>query len=221
MLVDGSSAPMMRDPPIAVEQLAACTGYHKGETIYYQDCPAAYCYRIVTGAACECTLLADGRRQVIGFLMPGDMFGLWTRDTHPYSCEVIAEPTTVARYSRHRIERLAESDPEVARHVHQLALEAIECLQDRTALLAKTSALERVSGLLLQMSARSATGSGGCIALPMSRYDIADYLALAVETVSRTLTSLRLRSIIQFVGVRRVRIVDRAVLQWCSEHHES
>lgn len=223
--MDGMSAPttfeLSRDLPIAVEHFASRVQYHKGDTIYYQDGPAEYGYRIVTGAARECALLADGRRQVIGFLMPGDVFGLWTRATHPFSGEIIAEATLVARYPRRRIERLVESDPDVARHVHQLAFEAVERLQTRMGLLAKTSALERVSGFLLQMSGSAELGSRNSIALPMSRYDIADYLALAVETVSRTLTSLRLRRIILFAGARRVRIVDRGALEWCSEHHES
>ncbi|MET0660652.1 MAG: helix-turn-helix domain-containing protein [Steroidobacteraceae bacterium] len=206
--------------PMMVEHLASRADYHKGDTIYHQAGPAEYGYRIVTGAARECALMADGRRQVVGFLLPGDVFGFWTRGAHRFSGEIITEATTVARYPRRRIEKLVESEPKVAREVHQLALEAIDRLQMRMELLAKISALERVSGFLLQMAERSAADGDSRIALPMSRYDIADYLALAVETVSRTLTSLRSRGVILFTGTRSCRIVDHRLLEWCSEHRD-
>lgn len=206
--------------PPAVEQLASHAQYPKGGTICHQDDPAEYGYRIMAGAARECALMADGRRQVIDFLMPGDVFGFWSREAHRFTGETITDKTTVARYPRRRITRLAESEPDVAREMHQLALEAIDRLQRRMALLAKASALERVSGFLLQMAARSKADGKTCIAFPMSRYDIADYLALAVETVSRTLTTLRLRHVIVFTAARSLRIVDGRMLEWCSEHRD-
>jgi CRP-like cAMP-binding protein len=206
------------DLPSAVEHLASRTHYHKGDTIYYQDGPAEYGYRIVTGAARECALLADGRRQVLDFLMPGDVFGFCAPGVHRFSGEIIAEATMVARYPRHRVEMLAESDPEVARRLRQLAFEAIGRLQTRMTVLSRTTALEKVSTFLLEMADRSASNAKNSIALPMSRYDIADYLALSVETVSRTLTALRQRRAITFTGARLVSIIDRGLLQWCSEN---
>ena len=208
------------DLPTVIELLASCTHYHKGDTIYYQAGPAEYCYRIMTGAARECALLADGRRQVVGFLMPGDMFGFCAPEVHRFSGEIIAEATMVARYPRHRVERLAESDPEVARRFRELAFEAIDRLQTRMTVLARPTALEKVSSFLLEMADRSALSARNAITLPMSRYDIADYLALSVETVSRTLTALRQRRVIAFTGARRVSIVDRGLLEWCSENGE-
>jgi CRP/FNR family transcriptional regulator, nitrogen fixation regulation protein len=204
--------------PTTVEHLASRAHYHKGDTIYYQDGPAEFGYRIITGAALECALLADGRRQVMDFLMPGDLFGFCAVTVHRFSGEIIAEGTTVARYPRCRVERLAESDREVARHVRELAFETIERLEARMTLLARTTALEKVSAFLLAMAGRVASSPNDPIALPMSRYDIADYLALSVETVSRTLTALRQRRVIEFTGARRVNIVDRGQLQWCSEN---
>lgn len=204
--------------PSAVEHLASRAHYRKGDTIYYQDGPAEYGYRIITGAALECALLADGRRQVMDFLLPGDVFGFCATGVHRFSGEIIAEGTTVARYPRCRVERLAESDREVARHVRELAFETIERLEARMTLLARTTALEKVSAFLLAMAGRAASSPNDPIALPMSRYDIADYLALSVETVSRALTALRHRRVIEFTGARRVNIVDRVQLQWCSEN---
>lgn len=202
--------------PTIMEHHAACAEYHKGESIYYQDSPAAYGYRILSGAARESALLTDGRRQIVGFLLAGDISGMWARGTHRHSGEAIVEPTIVARYSRSYIESLIESDPEVARLLHQLALDAVERLQNRMTLLAKASALEKVSGFLVQMANRN-----DVFELPMSRYDIADYLAIAVETVSRSLSGLRQQRIIALLGARHVRIIDRQALQRCCEHNGS
>jgi CRP-like cAMP-binding protein len=203
-----------------VQHLASRAQYRKGDTIYYQDGPAEYGYLIVTGAARECALRPDGRRQVVGFLMPGDMFGFCTPQVHRFSGETIAETTTIARYPRHRVEMLAESDPEVARHFRQLATEAIERLQTRMAVLARPTALEKVSSFLLHMTESVAGSSNKSIVLPMSRYDIADYLALSVETVSRTITELRQRRVVEFFSARHVSIINRARLQWYSENCE-
>jgi len=194
--------------PTIMEHHASCSEYHKGESIYYQDSAAAFGYRILSGAARESVSLTDGRRQIVGFLLPGDISGLWARGTHSYSSEAIVEPTIVARYSRRYIEGLIESDSEVARLLHQLALDAVERLQDRMTLLGKASALEKVSGFLLQMANRN-----DVFGLPMSRYDIADYLAIAVETVSRSLTGLRQQRIIALLGSRQVSIIDRLALE--------
>jgi CRP/FNR family nitrogen fixation transcriptional regulator len=200
--------------PNIMEHHAACAKYHKGESICFQDSPAAYGYRILSGAARESALLTDGRRHIVGFLLAGDISGLWARGTHSYSVEAIVEPTIVARYSRRYIESLIESNPEVALLLHQLALDAVERLQSRMTLLAKASALEKVSGFLFQMSDRE-----DMFELPMSRYDIADYLAIAVETVSRSLTGLQQRRIVALGGARHVRIIDRQALQRCCEHN--
>jgi CRP/FNR family transcriptional regulator, nitrogen fixation regulation protein len=196
----------------AMENLATLFDCRAGDTVYFQDDRADYWYRIVSGAARECALTADGRRQIVDFPLRGDVFGFCTHGTHPFSGEIIADATTVARYPRRRVEQLAETDPEVARQIREIAFESIERLQTRMALLGRSSAQEKVSAFLLEMAERCAAGPEDSIVLPMSRYDIADYLALAVETVSRTLTALRQHGVIAFTGVRQVRIVDRALL---------
>jgi CRP-like cAMP-binding protein len=196
----------------ALERIASLNRYHFGQTIYFQDAQADYWYRIVSGAARECVLTSDGRRQVVDFLFPGDLFGFSSRGVRRLAGEIIVESTMLACYPRFRAEALAESDPQVARRVRQMAFGAIERLQARTVLLGRNNPLEKVSSFLLEMATRSAANPGELIPLPMTRYDIADYLALAVETVSRTLTSLRHQGAIHFLGARRVQIVDRELL---------
>jgi CRP/FNR family nitrogen fixation transcriptional regulator len=203
-----------RNASQAMECLATIVRCKMGETIYYQEGPADYWYRILSGAARKSALLADGRRQIVDFLLPGDLFGFGTREGHRFSVEVIAEGTTVARYPRRRIEMLAEANPEVGRRIRETAFDSISRLQTRMVLLGRTSALEKVCAFLLEMADRTgADPPSSSVWLPMSRYDIADYLAIAVETVSRTLTELRRRGAIALSGARFVRIVDRTALE--------
>ena len=86
-------------------------------------------------------------------------------------------------------------------------------LQSQLLIVGRVTALEKVGGYLLEMSARMSSRSSDGLVLPMSRYDIADYLGLSVETVSRSLTHLKERRAIQLIGPRSVRILDRAALE--------
>jgi CRP-like cAMP-binding protein len=127
--------------------------------------------------------------------------------------EAIFPGSLIARYPRASVERLADSDPLIAHSVRELAFETIARLQGRLVILSRSKALEKVSSFLLEMADRSRIGPSHPVFLPMSRYDIADYLGLAVETVSRALTELRQRQAIAFRSVRQVRICDRAALE--------
>jgi CRP-like cAMP-binding protein len=121
--------------------------------------------------------------------------------------------TLVARYPRGGAERLADADPQTARNIRKAAFQSIARMQRRMVMLGQTSALEKVSAFVLEMSDRGHHCKSGAVFLPMSRYDIADYLAMAVETVSRTLTELRIRQTIAFRGVRHVCICNRGALE--------
>jgi CRP/FNR family transcriptional regulator, nitrogen fixation regulation protein len=187
------------------------------DSIYHCGDPALYWHLVVTGAARKCAFSWDGRRQIVDFLLPGDLFGFGAHEVHCFSTEVIAPRTSIVRYPRHALEQLAESDREVSRCIREMAFEAIVRLQTRTLILGRTSALARVSAFLLEWADRGREGGGAAISLPMSRYDIADYLAMAVETVSRALTALRLRQVITFRNTRHLTICDRRTLEFLRE----
>lgn len=195
-----------------LERIASVASYRFGETIYFQDQRADCWYSILRGAARECAVNEDGRRQIVDFLLPGDVFGFSNGEARGLAAEIIAEPALVACYPRDRAEALAEADAAVGRGIRQLAFESIERLQRRALLLGCNSAMQKVSAFLLEMALRCGSISHEPIALPMTRYDIADYLALRVETVSRTLSALRRQSAIALVGTRTVRIIDRGRL---------
>ena len=119
----------------------------------------------------------------------------------------------MVRFQRHQMESLMESDPHFARRVREIAFASIDRMQLRTILLGRSRALERVSGFLIEMASRAQLETEGLVGLPMSRYDIADYLAIAVETVSRSLTTLRSEQVIAFLDTRHFRIVNRQALE--------
>jgi len=193
---------------VGLERIASVAPYRFGESIYFQDQPADCWYSILRGAARECAVNEDGRRQIVDFLLPGDVFGFSNGEARGLAAEIIAEPALVACYPRHRAEALAEADATIGRGIRKLAFESIERLQRRALLLGCNSAMQKVSAFLLEMAMRCGSISHEPIALPMTRYDIADYLALRVETVSRTLSALCRQGAIALVGTRRVRIID-------------
>jgi CRP/FNR family nitrogen fixation transcriptional regulator len=197
----------------ALESLMTLIQCEVNEVIYHNQDQAHYWYRVVTGAARKCTLMMDGRRHIVDFLLPDDVFGFGTHDLHHFSTEVVSTGTTIARYPRLAAEQLAESDPQVSRWIRQKAFRSISRLQARTLILGHTSALARVSAFLLEWMDRCNQPSGTTICLPMSRYDIADYLAIAVETVCRVLTLLRTQHVIVFRSTRRLSICDRRALE--------
>jgi CRP-like cAMP-binding protein len=196
-----------------MESLGTSYRYGAGELVYCQDEPADYWYRLVGGAARKCTQITDGRRQIVDFLLPGDLFGFHSGARRDCSVECVVANTTVVRYQRTQMESLMESDPQVARGVRDIAFGSIHRMQSRMILLGRSRALERVCGFLLEMALRAHLETEGTVSLPMSRYDIADYLAIAVETVSRSLTTLRSARVIAFFDTRHFRIIDRKALE--------
>jgi CRP/FNR family nitrogen fixation transcriptional regulator len=126
--------------------------------------------------------------------------------------EASIEGTFIACLPSGGLEMIASSDPEVRRMIRNLAFEAVTRAQAHILVLGRTTAAEKVSAFLLEMAGRVTDRTAQVIVLPMSRYDIADYLAISVETVSRALTDLRHNGAINLSGKREVRIVDRSGL---------
>jgi CRP/FNR family nitrogen fixation transcriptional regulator len=201
----------------ALERLAVTSRYEAGESVYRCNDPIEHWYRVVRGAARKSALSGDGRRHIVDFMLPDDFFGFGLSVRRHFCVEALFPGTLIARYPRTSVERLADCDPVIARNIRELAFEAIVRLQTRMVILSRSKALERVSSFLLEMADRGRISSSLVVFLPMSRYDIADYLGLAVETVSRALTELRQRHVIALRSVRQLRICDRAALEGLAE----
>ena len=203
--VPPSAARSAVDP---LEMMGAQMSFSRNAEIYGEGEAADYIYRVITGAVRTYKVLADGRRQVGGFYLPGDMFGVEPGDEHTFSAEAIAA-SKVLVMKRSAVLALAERDSEVARQLWTLTGRELGRVQDHILLLIK-SAQERVAAFLLEMAER--VSSGNAVDLPMSRQDIADYLGLTIETVSRTLTHLESAATIEVPTSRRIVLRNRAAL---------
>ena len=196
-----------------LDALAVIVPYHRGQEICSQGRSVEHWYFLISGAARRCAIRSDGRRQIVDLLLPGDFFGLAFGDQSDATIEAVAENTVVASYPRPRIEALAESDPKIARELRDIAFKALSRMQTQLLILGRITALEKVGSFLLEMSARLSNGDTERVALPISRYDIADYLGVSVETVSRALSGLKQRGAIKLLSTRTVSIVHRDVLE--------
>jgi len=192
----------------AIDFMGAPMSFTRNAEIYGEGEPADYLYKVVSGTVRTYKVLSDGRRQIGAFYMPGDVFGLETSDEHTFSAEAIAD-TKVLVIKRSALVALAQRDGEVARQLWALTGLELSRVQDHILLLIKT-AQERVAGFLLEMADRASNGNS--VELPMSRQDIADYLGLTIETVSRTLTTLENAAAIELPSSRRIVLRNRSAL---------
>jgi CRP/FNR family transcriptional regulator, nitrogen fixation regulation protein len=192
----------------SIEMMGAPMPFSRNAEIYGENEPAEYLYKVISGAVRTYKVLSDGRRQIGGFYLPGDIFGLECGDEHTFSAEAITE-CKVLVIKRASLVSLAAREGEVARQLWTMTASELQRAQDHIMLLIKT-AQERVAGFLLEMAGRGA--SDGEIELPMSRQDIADYLGLTIETVSRTLTQLEKTAAIAVPASRRIVLRNRAAL---------
>jgi CRP/FNR family transcriptional regulator, nitrogen fixation regulation protein len=192
----------------SIEMMGAPMPFARNAEIYGENEPADYLYKVVSGAVRTYKVLNDGRRQIGSFYLPGDIFGLEVGDEHTFSAEAVAD-CKVLVIKRSALVALAGRDSAVARQLWAQAAGELQRAQDHIMLLIKT-AQERVAGFLMEMSARN-SGTNE-VDLPMSRQDIADYLGLTIETVSRTLTQLENSGAIAVPTSRRIMLRSRGAL---------
>ncbi|WP_281063737.1 helix-turn-helix domain-containing protein [Sphingomonas sp. LaA6.9] len=176
------------------EPARSLLSYAKGDVLYRQDDHADCWFEVVSGIVRTCRLYADGRRQLMGFFYPGDAFGV-DHEIYKASAEAVTDQVLAHRHlSRDAL-------------VDDAALQrALKSAEDCIFLLGHRTAAERLAAFLLAFGER--TGAQGEIALPMSRCDIADYLGLTIETVSRTISDFVRRGLIALDAPQRVRLLD-------------
>ena len=179
--------------------------YNRGAEVFGEAEPAEYIYQVIDGAVRSYKLLSDGRRQINAFHLIGDIFGLENRDTHRFTAEAIVD-TTVRLMKRASLTHVAETDAMVARDLLNMTATSLQHAEDHMLLLGRKTSLERVAAFLLEMDGRLT--AAGIMALPMCRRDIADYLGLTLETVSRALSTLHGEGILGFIGQTQRQIVQ-------------
>lgn len=206
-----STAPSM--PPAShnlsgsFDLMGAPMTFGRNEEIYGDREPAEYLYKVISGTVRIYKILTDGRRQIQAFHVAGDLFGFEFENEHSFSAEAISEARILV-VKRSAVMALAARDNDVARQLLAITARELQRVQGHVMLLVQT-AQERVVSFLLEMAGRAA---GDAVELPMSRQDIADYLGLTIETVSRTLTGLESSAAIALPSSRRIVLRNQQAL---------
>jgi CRP/FNR family transcriptional regulator, anaerobic regulatory protein len=171
-----------------------------GETVFAQEEMTTSFYNLLEGIMRLYKLLPDGRRQIIGFALPGDFLGLAASARHNFSADAIG-PVALCQFSKSAFARFNESRPDLLRRINELAVRELSRAQDHMVLLGRRSAEEKVATFLVGWRDRlvQVTGPSRTVPLPMSRQDIADYLGLTIETVSRTFTKFERDGVIEIM----------------------
>ncbi|MDQ0465980.1 CRP/FNR family nitrogen fixation transcriptional regulator [Caulobacter ginsengisoli] len=179
----------------------------KDEEIYGQDEDADLIYRVVSGAVRTTSLLRDGRRQIGEFYYAGEVFGIEPGQSHRFSAEALCDCEVVA--VKASALKAAVGEAAFDRMVWRATSRELDRAQEHVLLLGRKTASERVASFLMDMAER---GRAEAVVLPMGRQDMADYLGLTIETVSRTLTQLQNRLVVEFAGLRQFRVNDLGAL---------
>ncbi len=190
--------------PEEVKLIGVARSFARDQEIYGQGEDAELVYKVVSGVVREVRMLADGRRQIVDFRFPGDVFGVEPGAARQASAEAVGEATVI-------VARRSGVVAEQPQALWRLALSDLARSQNHALTLGRRTASERVVAFLLDLEERHDAGEA-MIELPVSRQDMADYLGLTIETVSRTLTQLQHEGLIQLQGCRQVRLARRQTL---------
>ena len=200
--------------------LAHPFGVEAGRSFIDEGDPAEHFFNVTSGTAKLFKMLPDGRRQITGFAGMGHFLGLAVSSSYAFSAEAV-EPMRVCRFSRSRLRVLLEDFPALERRLLEAAATELVAAQEQMLLLGRKTARERLASFLIARAERQTLLPSGCahasranvVHLPMTRTDIADYLGLTIETVSRTLTRLRSERLIDIPASAEIVLRDNAALE--------
>ena len=184
--------------------------------------PANYLFNITEGVVKVYRLLPDGRQQITGFLFAGDFLGLATANVYAFSAEAVT-PVRYCRFARKPLEHFLGEAPKMERQLLTIASNELAAAQEQMVLLGRKTAREKLASFLLVLAQRMKRlgKPADTPDLPMSRADIADYLGLTTETVSRTFTQFRTQGLIELPKSGGVRLKNRNALVRISGSVES
>ncbi|HMG48804.1 MAG TPA: helix-turn-helix domain-containing protein [Allosphingosinicella sp.] len=166
---------------------------------------------VLAGTVRKYAIRANGQRQIVDLLMPGDFIGLAPLDPS-FSIEAVSDGTRIAVFRAEQLAALLEDYPAIAGLIRDRAADAIRRLENHLLVQGRTTASEKVGGYLVSMCQRVQQDRHDAMVLPVSRYDIADHLGLAVETVSRAMTALKRGGMITLQSPRHVEIRDAGMM---------
>jgi CRP-like cAMP-binding protein len=151
--------------------------------------------------------LVDGRRQISDFVLPGDYCGFLHLEAHRFTAEATSDLEVVA-YPHRQVEALGESMPSMRRRLTDFLSRRLMGVQDHLIMLGRQTAKERVLSFLIRLATNAGAEDGEAVALPMNRQDMADYLGLTIETVSRVMTDLKRSRLVTLPELHEFAIVD-------------
>ncbi len=183
------------------------------QTIFLQQGPSRHLYNITKGNIKIYKLLSDGRIQIIGFLYPGDFFGSYKKGKYNYSSEAIGN-VGLCVFRQEVLDEYLEKNMNLSKELLHITSHELTLAQDRMGVLGKMNANERVAKFILNISDQRARigWQDNPISLPMTRQDIADYLGLTLETVSREITRFKTSNLIKAMTSKQIFISDREKL---------
>ena len=185
------------------------TRFDREQALFYEGDEAKHVFNLTEGTIRLSKMLPDGRRQITGFLSPGDFLGMASSDSYAYTAEAVTG-VAVCRFPRAKLEVLFDQFPALERRVLAVASNELRAAQDQMLLLGRKTAREKLATFLhhLTENARRRGESGETLELPMNRTDIADYLGLTTETVSRTFTRMAKEGILELPSTHEVVLGD-------------
>jgi CRP/FNR family transcriptional regulator len=187
----------------------------RGQPLFHEGDPATRVFTVTSGHLKLYKVLADGRRHITGFVQPGDFLGMSVDDEHAFCAEAL-DDAELCSFPRSRFDGFVEDHMTMEHELYRKATNELAAAQQQLVLLGRKTAHERVASLILMLArqAEQATGEKtDVVTLPMSRSDVADYLGITKETVSRVLSAFRCDRLIRLQTLDRVEILDRPKLE--------
>jgi CRP-like cAMP-binding protein len=210
-------ADLAGDDLAALAKIGIKMRFARNEALFSEGDDAKYSYRVVKGAIRLCKHLADGRRQIADFILPGDYCGFLYLEQHRFTAEATGDLEVIA-YPQRQVEALGESMPSMRRRLTKFLSRRLMNMQDHLIMVGRQSAKERVISFLLRLTDNNDAEEGEAVDLPTTRQDMADYLGLTIETVSRVLTCLKNARLITLPNLHQFTITDiercRDLAEW-------
>jgi len=207
--------------PVAKRDVPQSRRLAAGEALFFEGDDANFVYEVLDGVLRTSKVLCDGRRLVVSFNYPGQLVGFSHDTVQHATCEAIGK-AKVAVIKRSALSSIIRDRPEFAEQLLRFTAESLNSMQEHFVVLGRKCASEKIASFLLALAEREAESDGGAVAfrLPMTRSDIADFLGLTIETVSRNLTALKSEGVIDLpqTNLVRVRNIERLRDKTLQEH---
>jgi CRP/FNR family transcriptional regulator len=194
--------------------IQGCVRFDPQDTLFNEGDGAAYLFSPLNGAVKTYKLMADGRRQITGFFFRGDLFGFSPNGLYGYTAEAITG-VSLCRFPVAKLEGIYPTAPTLVREVLRRSMVKLTHFHEHTLLLGRKSAPEKLASFLLSLSQRAVErgDTASPVMIPMGRADVADYLGLTIETVSRTLTKFKASGLLELPNPSTVALRDPGALR--------